>query len=306
MIIKIVGAGSIGLRHSSNLRKLGVNVEVIQYRHYSNDSLNNCDGVVVATATDVRLPIIRDAVDRNLPMFIEKPIAFRNDDLEEILRITQFNAERSCVGFMMRYHPAFQYLASVDLSKVYSFNFNIGQDVTKWRSNWEFSKSYAAKQCGGGVLLDLCHEIDMASVLFGDLKINSVTSLDHENYKEIDFFSLINLTVGTKVAGSIAMDYLSPLLHRSVNIYSLTTNYSFDFAMQKYIISDKNGGRLINFEFDRNDMYLSIMSDWLKLVKGSGETSAIMPRLDLVLSSARIACEAWKARHFLGFIDKEL
>jgi hypothetical protein len=46
------------------------------------------------------------------------------------------------------------------------------------------------------VLLDLCHEIDMASVLFPDLRLKSVTSVGHPNYAGVDFSSRLTVQTG--------------------------------------------------------------------------------------------------------------
>jgi hypothetical protein len=59
-------------------------------------------------------------------------------------------AERSVLGFMMRYHPALRALAEADWSDAYGFHFEIGHDVRQWRKNWRFADSYAARAEGGG------------------------------------------------------------------------------------------------------------------------------------------------------------
>ncbi|NBT51567.1 MAG: gfo/Idh/MocA family oxidoreductase, partial [Marivivens sp.] len=256
MRIAVIGAGSIGRRHFDNLVSLGIDAVQVPHRSYRPDVLDDCDAAVIATATDVRTGPIADAADRDLPMYIEKPLAFRAADLATIERLTAKVADRTMLGLMMRYHPAFRALADMDMSTAVRFSLDIGHDVTQWRQNWKFSESYAAKADGGGVLLDLCHEIDMASVLFPDLMLKSVTSVGHPNYDGVDFSSRLTVQTGAGAEGSIGMDYLTPQLHRRTIVYAVDAIYDFDFAAQRYEVKNTTGARLIDLPLERNEMFV--------------------------------------------------
>jgi predicted dehydrogenase len=58
-------------------------------------------------------------------MYIEKPLAFRATDLAEIERLTAKVADRTMLGLMMRYHPAFRALADMDMSSAVRFSLDI-------------------------------------------------------------------------------------------------------------------------------------------------------------------------------------
>jgi predicted dehydrogenase len=304
--IVVIGAGSIGRRHFNNLTFLGVDVVCVPYRAYRPDILEGCDGVVIATATDVRLRLILDAAERKLPMYVEKPLAYRLDDLTRIGQLTEPVANRSVLGFMMRYHPAFRTLADMDLSGAFRFACHVGYDVGKWRENWTYSNSYAAKPEGGGVLLDLCHEIDMASVLFPDIMLKSVSSMGHSNYPGVDVSSCVTVQTELGVEGTINMDYLTPQLHRRILVYGIGAMYDFDFSAQRYEVKDKNGGRVFNLPFERNDMFIDITRDWLALLQGHEISNPYVPRLDRLGVSTSLIASAWEARQFTGRINKEL
>ena len=302
----MIGAGSIGQRHIENLASLGVDAVCVPYRAYRPDVLDGCDGVVIATATNVRFELITDAAERDLPMYIEKPLAFHVDDLNKILRTTEHVAHRSVLGFMMRYHPALRALADFDLSDVFNFSFDIGHDVTQWRDNWTFSDSYASNAEGGGVLLDLCHEIDMASILFPNLTVKSVSAIGHSNYPRVDFASRIAVQSKSSVDGSIAMDYLTPELHRRALIYGISAIYDFDFAAQRYEVRDGTGTHLLDLPLQRNEMFVAIMKDWLALLEGLETENPLLPRLDRMGMSPFLIATAWEARQFTGCITKEI
>jgi predicted dehydrogenase len=306
MRIIVIGAGSIGRRHFDNLVSLGVDTVCVPYRAYRPDVLDHCDGVVIATATNVRFELIVDAAERSLPMYIEKPLAFRVDDLIKIGHLIEHVAHRSMLGFMMRYHPAFRALIDMDLSGVFRFSFDIGHDVTQWRENWEFSDSYAAKSEGGGVLLDLCHEIDMASLLFPGLILKSVHSMGHSNFPGVDFASHVTVQTDAGVEGAIGMDYLTPQPHRRTIIYGSDAIYDFDFAAQRYEVRDTKGARLIEMPLERNEMFMAIMRDWLSLLEGRETVNPFLPRIDRMGISPYLTVAAWEARQFKGCVAKEI
>ena len=305
-----VGAGSIGRRHHGNLQELGAESVLRGWRGYSVEAfaeeLAGFDAAVIATATDIRLPLIEVAAEMGKPLYIETPLAFRPGELAAIEAVAAPIARHSMLGYMMRYHPAFRRLAESDLSDVFQFSLSIGHDVTQWRENWRFSDSYAARPDGGGVLLDLCHEIDMAACLFPDLDVGSVESQGHAAYPGVDMASRISLH-RTGISGEVAMDYLTPRLHRRTVLRGTRALRDFDFATQSYHIHARDGIDTPEIPLERNAMFLSISRDFLRLVEGKPVSDVEhLPRLDLALPSARLVAKAWAKRQFIGMIEKEI
>ena len=189
---------------------------------------------------------------------------------------------------------------------MFQFALTIGHDVTQWRQNWRFSESYAARSDGGGVLLDLCHELDLACCLFPGLAVTRVESLGHAAFPGVDFASRVSLRRGGLV-GDVSMDYLTPQLHRRTVLRGHDRVYDFDFAAQAYRVTEASAVRTLDLPLERNAMFLDAMRDFLALA-GGGKTSGnpLMPRLDLCLPSARLVAEAWGARTFVGETAREV
>lgn len=310
MRVLVIGAGSIGRRHHDNLGALGAEAELLSWREAGLSgalaAMDRAEAVVVATATDVRLPLIKAAAARGLPLYIEKPLAFAPDEVEAIAEAAAPVAARSVLGYMMRYHPALRVLAAADLSDVFQFALTIGHDVTQWRANWRFSQSYAARAEGGGVLLDLCHELDMALCLFPGLQVTGVQSLGHPAFPGVDFASRISLA-DQGLVGDVSMDYLTPGLHRRAHLRGAERMHDFDFAAQAYRVTDGAGTQVLDLPLERNAMFLGLMGDFLALAFGGPLSgNPLMPRLDLALGSARMVARAWAMRQFTGQITKEI
>ena len=306
----VVGAGSIGRRHHDNLQALGAQSTLRGWRGYGlagfEAEVAQYDAVVIATATDTRLELIRAAASAQKPLYIEKPLAVSLEELAAIKAEIDPIAGRSMLGYMMRYHPAFRDLCQRDLSDVFQFTLTIGHDVTQWRQNWKFSESYAARAYGGGVLLDLCHELDMAHCLFPQTRVERVLAQGHARYPGVDMASQVTLT-GGGVAGEVALDYLTPRLHRRCLLRGHAASYDFDFAAQSYQRSQLSGSQQLELPLERNAMFMAISRDFLALIAGRAPSDVEhLPRLDHALASAELVSQAWTARAFIGDIGKDI
>jgi len=308
MRVVVLGAGSIGRRHHQNLLALGARAELVPWRSLgpgrAGAVLAGADAVVIATATAIREEIIAPCAERAIPFYVEKPLAHRGAALAAILRLAAPVADRSVVGFMMRYHPAFRHLAGADLSDTYRFGFEIGHDVTQWRQDWRFSESYAARAEGGGVLLDLCHEIDMAACLFPGLMLDGVASLGHPAFPGVDMASQIALTLPGRATGMVAMDYLAPVPVRRITLRGCGRLHDFDLIAGRYRIIGE-GAQEPGLNCARNEMFLALMRDFLALVAGRAPSqNPHLPRLDRVGESCALIAAAWESRRFVGAIAK--
>lgn len=309
-MIAVLGAGSIGTRHANNLMALGETVELIGWRGFDRaafEARRDIEAVVIATATHIRLELIEMCAANNWPFYAEKPLAWRVAQVEAIHAAAAPVADRSMVGFMMRYHPAVRDLAARQLSDIYGFSFEIGHDVRQWRDNWRFAGSYAANPEGGGVLMDLSHELDLALALFPGLTLQSATSVGHRDFDGVDFATRVNLASEAGVVGSVAMDYVSPVSLRRAGLRGTDAIIDLDFLAPEMVVSGGETAGTINYGFDRNDMFMAAMGDFLALVRGTQlSDNSLVPRFDLMRASSLLIAQAWEARQFCGFVDMEM
>jgi predicted dehydrogenase len=302
MRVLVIGTGSIGRRHAGNLEALGAKVEAVSMRAAGLDGAlarlaQGWDGAVIATGTQIRLPLIEAAADKGIPLYIEKPLAADPDTVSAIYAAAAPILDRSVVGFMMRYNPAFRHLAAQDFSDAYRYSFEIGHDVTQWRQNWSFADSYAAKPEGGGVLLDLCHELDMAHCVFPGV-LSDVECLGHTRYPGVDMATQVSRA--GPVQGTVAMDYLAPVPIRRVEVAGMRTRRSLDFHTGRFCDGDAEQ----TFPVVRNEMFLAILGDFLALAAGKAPSQVEhLPRLDLVRPSCEEIAKAHAMRRFTGHLD---
>jgi predicted dehydrogenase len=307
--VAVIGAGSIGRRHADNLRTLGVDVDHIAWREFSADAFakrRDLSAVVIATATQIRLELIEICAQMDLPFYVEKPLAWNVAQVEAIYAAAAPVAARSMVGFMMRYHPALRALAAEDLSDIYSFSMEIGHDVRQWRANWRFGDSYAARPEGGGVLLDLSHEVDMARALFPQLALCSAQSLGHADYPGVDFATSLHLAAPDGPMGCVTMDYLSPVFIRTARLRGLNRLWEIDFLKPELVQITPEGRQATAYNFERNDMFLGAMRDFLALASGGVAENPLAPRFDTMRATNALVAEAWAGRQFAGTVAVDM
>lgn len=185
----IVGYGSIGRRHADVLAGLGRSVGIVSRRvaslapgetdqavfHSLDDALadKTADYVVIANETSAHAPAldVLAAAGFSGKVLVEKPLA--------VSPLTAATAGYSgfAVAYNLRFHPVLLALRdALDGETVLSVSVQTGQHLSQWRTGRDYRESYSAHiEQGGGVLLDLSHELDYLLWLFGACR--SVTAL---------------------------------------------------------------------------------------------------------------------------------
>lgn len=208
MRVLIVGLGSIAKKHIHALKILDDSVELFALRSsvnseehdgvqdiYDFSSLpDNLNFAIVATPTSEHVSSLRQLIPYKIPLFIEKPPVA---SVEEGVRINvELQQQRilNYVAFNLRFHPVIEWLKkSITSLRIYEVQIHCGSYLPDWRPGIDYRKVYSAQSAlGGGVHLDLIHEIDYATWLFGfpdrfkstrrkisDLEIDSY---DYANY----------------------------------------------------------------------------------------------------------------------------
>ena len=206
--VLIIGFGSIGQRHAKLISKVvGIkNVYIYSQksiRRYKStrsiiEAFNyNPDYIVICTPTNDHLRKIK-LIEKKLvrkEVLVEKPLFSKDEDI--IPRKNKFY-----VGYNMRMNPIIRTLKKITRKKKFlSVNIYCGSYLPDWRKNIHYSQSISAKKAtGGGVLLDLSHELDYARWIFGKIKISNIVLKKLSNLKinTEDYANLVGSASKTK------------------------------------------------------------------------------------------------------------
>lgn len=259
--ILLISFGSIGRRHLRNCRTLLPNAEIGLFRHCKPKDETLPDGVALQVYTlDDALAFTPEAVivsapaskhvelstpfiDQGISVFIEKPLESSFDKLSGFSQLVERASGFVMVGYVLRFLPMLVHIKRLlnenVLGDVRTALIQTGQYLPDWRPSGDYRTGVSAqKALGGGVLLELSHELDYASWLFGmptslqascgkisDLEID-VEDSAHVLFEypkkrvaiQIDFLQRV-ARMGLQIIGSEAT-LEADLIKETANIYS--------------------------------------------------------------------------------------
>ena len=120
---------------------------------------------------DVALPLARAGVH----LLVEKPIASTTQGVSELIDVCRARNINLMTGYNLRFFPCLQrfreLLEENRIGRVLSVRAEIRQFLPSWRPGSDYRQTVSAKAAlGGGVLLELSHEIDYLRWLFGEVE----------------------------------------------------------------------------------------------------------------------------------------
>lgn len=266
----LIGYGSIGKRHYEVLSQIELiqNIDIVTAQtlphlttYKTIDAVKNLedyDYIVIASETYKHFEQIEylEKNTKNKIILCEKP-------LFETWRHLQIENNRVYVGYVLRFHPILQTIRDLlkEETPIYG-QIRCGSFLPFWRPGTDYRKSYSAsKNQGGGVLLDLSHEIDYTQWLFGNL--NPIASYQSKiSDLEIDSDDLVTATgktdKGTIV--TISLDYISKISMRELIIHTNLTTIRADLIKNTLHVGTKEGTiHTIETEtYERNDLFLKM------------------------------------------------
>ena len=292
--VVVVGLGSIALRHRRNLKILFPNVFIVAVPSsgtIDNQIVDFADQIILNLSEvlmkDVDIAIIASPatfhaahaavfLHSGVPTLIEKPVTSHSQDVETLMKISSDTNTPVAVGYCVRYMPAAvrvkKLLEQNTLGCVYNASVNVGQYLPDWRPSKEYQNSVSAKKSlGGGVLLELSHEIDYIQWLLGPMEVEyaqlrSTSELD----LEVEELADVILVSETGIVCSIHMDFLQKKALRTCSLIGEKGRLDWDLLSNTVQLHTRERSICLFAEvnWDSNQMYLSLLKDFLNLVVG--------------------------------------
>jgi len=163
------GTGSIGKRHTINLKQLLPSVSIRSFKSdYSRnwsalDIDDPFDIAFICNPTYLHMETVIECAKRKIPsIFIEKPIDANAERLDEAIDTCDVNGCSTYVAYPFRHSKE---INSAKITGNYR-RIVCRTDINDWGKE---SYSFDGKK-GGGALLELSHEIDLAEHLFGKIE----------------------------------------------------------------------------------------------------------------------------------------
>lgn len=296
MKVAFVGLGSIGRRHLQNLYTVAIArnipLEVHAYRHSQSSDIplvdkqycgnvpqEEYDLVFITNPTSKHEESILNFQSHTKMMVVEKPIGIDPVDESKLLDNVIYY-----VNCPLRHTPVFALLqAKVDVKDVFAVRAICSSYLPNWRKNGDYRECYSAKaELGGGVELDLIHEMDYLVAYLGypEHVTKMATKISALEITSNDFASYL-MQYSDKVV-ELHLDYFGRVTKREMEIYTPEDTYTLDFVNKELRCSG------FTWKAGNEDMYIREMCYIFDLFEGKVENINSIPHANKVLGYSKM------------------
>jgi predicted dehydrogenase len=267
------------------------------------------DFALITNPTSMHMPVALEAAKHGCHLFLEKPLS---DSLLGVDELADTVAAQGTIGFVaynMRFHPALRQVKEMiengSVGRVLSIRAQVGQYLPDWHPEEDYRLGYSAQRAlGGGVILDLIHELDYVQWMVGDVR-KVACFARHVSPLEIDIEDVaeIILDFESGAVGNVHLDYLQRPAGRGCRIIGEEGTILWDQESNEVRLFDARepGWQIFRHEgFERNQMFVAEMEHFLACLEGR-ET----PEVDVGegWKSLKLALAAWESAETGQVID---
>ena len=292
--ILIVGTGSVGKRHAQNLNCLGCLISCVDPREDRLEEARNqtpiketytsfseslekekkLSGVVIASPTSFHVEQAIVALEKGLPVLLEKPLSTNFEKGEQLRKVVEKTGGSLLLGYTWRWWPPLvkvkQLMSEGIVGKVYHVKFVMSAHLADWHP-WENYQEFfmASKELGGGALLEESHWLDLMVWFFGMpeklfARVDKISSLEIETDDNVDMLvfykndMIVSLHLdlyGRPHEKSITFSGEDGTLIWNENQISIGKKLEPQWATE-------------TFKFERNDMFMNVGKEYLDVLDG--------------------------------------
>jgi len=263
----IIGYGSIGSRHAHILSQMKEFNSVSVFSSQKGLPFNtltsfdeiielNPDYIVIASNTAFHYKFLM-LLEEN---FTEKSILVEKPLFDKLYSL-QIKNNNVFIGYNLRFHPIIKKIKKIcEGKKLWSISANCGSYLPDWRPNrdYRFTAS-ATKSTGGGVLLDLSHELDYIQWIAGEINPKHVFNEKLSDLKiNTDDFLMLNGETPNGCKVHIGLNYFSRKPIRQILINGESISITADLIKNRMTVHNDNNNYDNAFpEYESDFTYLA-------------------------------------------------
>lgn len=292
--ILVVGAGSIGRRHLSNLRSLGYRdlavVDPMPERregalpgeliarfpdHEAALAKFRPDAVLVCTPPVFHIGQARAAIAAGADCFVEKPLSHDLAGSAELEREAAAARRIVQIGYNLRFAPAVREIRSLldqaTIGRVFWARAEFGQYLPDWRPWRDYRNGYTArKELGGGIILDASHEIDLVTSMLGSpVEVRCLASKVGTLEVDVEDSASIVLRFDGGVQADVHVDFLQRAYTRSLKVAGDEGTIAWEYGsgqVRTYRTSTRRWDVTVHAT-DPNEMYRAEIRSFMSCVR---------------------------------------
>ena len=291
--ILIVGLGNIGLRHLgiardffplskiAVLRDQKINeipTDANEVFYILSDAIKFKPQIAIicspaSTHVQISLALVKEGVH----VLIEKPISNDQKGLEQLNNAAVKNNCVLMVGYNLRFLASLNKFKSlIDnnlIGNLYSVRSEVGQYLPNWRDK-DYRKTVSAqKTLGGGVLLELSHEIDYLRWIFGDVQFvqaqiakQSELDIDVEDTANI-LMTFKNNHEKTNLIASLSLDFIRHDKVRICHVIGEKGSLKWNGLNNEVDLFESKSNQWKNIYKDKASLDKRYKEEWLHFIK---------------------------------------
>lgn len=233
--ILVVSLGSAGTRHLRLAREHFPNAEIKVLRHqvqsvipeFSDGCFSTLEEAIefapqmaiVANPATLHIRVAHALAQVGAHLLVEKPLSSSLEGVDSLIESCKENNSVLMIGYNLRFSPSLQrfraLLSEEIIGELFSVRCEVGQYLPSWRPKSDYRIGVSAKkELGGGVILELSHEIDFLRWIFGEVEWVRAT-LTRQSKLEIDVEDSAHLTMGFlpasrehQLIGTLNLDFI--------------------------------------------------------------------------------------------------
>lgn len=293
--IAFVGMGSIGKRHLKNVCQLitsqGNTYSIDLYRSsmtreipedvsalvanqylYSQEVQREYDMVFITNPTSLHLETVVKFRPFTKAFFIEKPV-FGSFEVDEQI-VAMLDEIPSYVACPLRYNPVLQYLKqNVDMEKVISVRAMSSSYLPDWRPGQDYRETYSAHtELGGGVDIDLIHEWDYLTWIFG-MPTECLGIAGRFSNLEINSNdTALYVAKNDKITYELHLDYFGRKTQRTLDIFTQDDTLQCDIVGGT--VTYLKEGKVFDFNSERNVFQMEEIKHFFDIAEGRVENDS--------------------------------
>ncbi len=325
--VLVAGAGSIGRRHMTNLRQLGIErlagvdpdagrlepilkeLNAEGFADIDTALLNfKPDVVFICTPPVFHVQQASKAVRGGADVFIEKPLS-HSLDCVDALKAEAGRLKRVVhVGYNLRFHRGIQILKRLIeegmAGRILWARAEVAQYLPDWRPWQDYRQSYTARrELGGGIILDASHEIDYILWLLGPpseltCMAGQVSGLD----VNVEDCATILIRLRSGAQADIHMDFVQRTASRFCVIAGERARLEWNYARNEVRLIRPNGPpEVMSYEFETNQMYVREVEEFFCCVHNRDTRNRELAESQLTLEVALAALASASGQRWVSF-----
>ena len=280
------GIGSIAKRHIRNLRFIvenkGFAIQIDALRRSSEDAEgvdkiykdisevpDDYDAIFITNPTELHLNTLKKFHEKGKNFFIEKPVV----SLNQIEEAKAFETRSDTVYYVacpLRYNAVIQYVKNnINPRDVVSVRSISSSYLPDWRPGKDYRETYSAhKDMGGGVSIDLIHEWDYLTYLFGwPQKIQSFIGRKSDLVIDSDDYA-IYIAEYENMMVELHLDYFGRKTIREIQLFTKEDTIVGNLVSNR--IQYLKSGEFIDFNEERDDYQRREIENFLDMISDLG------------------------------------